>query len=1350
MERILHWIVIIGFVLIGYNGFGQTQHVVISEVYGGGGNSGSVYKNDFIELYNPTSTSVSLTGWSVQYTSSSGTTWQVTNLSGSIAANGYFLVQEAAGTAGTTNLPSPDVIGTLAISATTGKIALCNTTSALSGANPSGGALVDLVGFGTANGFEGAVGPAPSNTTSIERKANASSTAGSMRSPGADTYLGNGQDTDNNANDFVTSTSYTPQPQNSSTRLEPDTTAPIFTTGYPSSANITESQFDLAVSLNEDGTFYYVILPDGATAPTAAQVKAGQDNAGNSIALSGNQVVSSGGSTVTKTISGLNYSTNYDVFVIADDTPGNLQSSPTKLDVATTNTTLPTISPSVSVVTFNTFTDKSKLSAPVTYSLNTLNLTDKVSISVTGNFLISLDNSTYSASLSVDNTLFSSPQTVYVKFNPSGNVGSQSGTITHSSTGATNKLVSLSAIAIDPFNQNFNDPNFLTNSGWIQYSRVGAQVWGSTNFGHTCLTGCTDATVDKAAQINGYSGSSQNNEDWLISPLLDVTSFVNYPALSFWTISAFSGDGLQLKYSSDYTGTGDPTLATWTALDGKFPASNSSLWTQSVNIILPKQAIYVAVIYTSNTTAASRWTFDDWQVTDASSYIDVPAINYSFGEVVAGNSSASKNFTFIAKGYGDITVTAPSGYQVSLDNASFASSQVVTSTDASAGKTIYVIFSPSVKQLKWDGTINFKGTGLDTNYGKLTGSSYPKSETFDVVCYNLEFFGSDVKDTSGTEFGPTDDALQVSNVSTVMQTLGVDIYGVEEIADDNAFATLVSNLPGYSGILSDKWSYSFNPPDPNFPPQKVGFIYNNTTVKLVSTRVMFSQMYDAIRAGNTSLLPGYPTTASSFWSSGRLPYMATFDVTINGNKKRIRMIDIHAKSGSDQDSYNRRKYDVQVLHDSLTANYPNDNIILVGDYNDDVDTSINTGSASTYKSFVDDATNFNTLTYTISQAGAYSFPSSSSFLDHIITSNELNKIYINNSITVEDPRSYISNYSNTTSDHLPVSARFDFTVKSEQSISFNSVDTKKAGDAAFTLSASSTSGLTISYTSSEPTIASVSGSTVTILKAGTVKITASQAGDSNYNAATSVDQTLAINKANQTITFNSLPAKTLGDAAFSVSATSSSGLAVTFAAGNSKVTVSGSQVTLVAAGNATVTATQAGNGNYNAATAISQSFCIKPTTPIITLTNANTDTPTLTSSASTGNQWYLGGNAIANATNTTLTATAAGSYKVQVTVEGCSSGFSAEQVLVVTGDLTVSKPNVQLYPNPVIDWLIISLPDLIGKKNIFLYDLAGRQMAAQEVNEDIVKFNVANLIQGTYIIKIQSENKVSISRFEKL
>ena len=126
--------------------------IVISQVYGGGGNSGATLTNDFIELFNRGNTAVSLNGWSVQYASSAGTTWAVTPLTNVMLQPGqYYLVQEAAGAGGTTPLPLPDATGTTAMSATTAKVALVNTTVALSGTCPAGASLVDLIGYGGAS-----------------------------------------------------------------------------------------------------------------------------------------------------------------------------------------------------------------------------------------------------------------------------------------------------------------------------------------------------------------------------------------------------------------------------------------------------------------------------------------------------------------------------------------------------------------------------------------------------------------------------------------------------------------------------------------------------------------------------------------------------------------------------------------------------------------------------------------------------------------------------------------------------------------------------------------------------------------------------------------------------------------------------------------------------------------------------------------------------------------------------------------------------------------------------------------------------------------------------------------------
>jgi len=1280
-----------------------SQNVVISEIYGGGGNAGTVYKNDFIELYNPTSSSVDLTGWSVQYISAAGTgTWQKTNLTGSVAPRSYYLVQEAAGTGGTTGLPTPDAIGTIAMAAAAGKVALVSNTTALTGASPVSTSIIDLVGFGTANFFEGTgAAPAPSNTNSIERKAKASSTSASMQPLGADQFSGNGYDSNDNSADFVIRS---PEPQNALSIAEPDVIPPTFTSTFPQSTNISTSGFDVIANLNEASKVYFVVLADGSTAPSAVQVKAGQDDHGSLAAINGSFAISSGGNDFSLTVAGLSSGTNYDVYVVAEDIALNLQANVVLLNVATL--VAPTITPSTATYIFTGFTEQSKQSASFSYMLSAANLLTDVHLTVSGDFLISSDNSTFGSALNILASSLASPQTVYVKFNPSGNLGTRTGTITHSSTGAVSRTVSLTAISIDPFNQNFNDPLFLTNSGWTQYSVTGTQVWSSTNFGHTCLTGCNSSTVDKAAQINGFSGSPRINEDWLISPQLDLTTFTNYPAISFATISAFAGDALQLKYSTDYSGAGDPSTATWISLDGKFPPPNSSAWTTSSNVILPKSIVYVAFVYTSNTTAASRWTLDDWKVENVPSYLNVSSTNFSFGEVVAGESS-SQSFAITANGYGDITVSVPTAFEISFDDVTFSQNLLVTQAEASTGKMIYVRFAPPTKELKWTGAINFTGTSLNMITGSLIGSSYPKSETFNIATYNLEFFGTDLRDASNNEFGPTDDALQVTNVTTVLQTIAADVFAVEEISDDNAFDQLVSNLQGYDKVVCDRWSYSWQPPDPNYPPQKLGFIYNTSRVQLLSSRVMFAKMYDSIIAG-TKTLPAYPTgTSSSFWSSGRLPFMATFDVTINGTKRRIRVIDIHGKSASDQESYNRRVYDSKALHDSLNAYYPHDNIILLGDFNDQVYGSITTGAASSYKVFVDDVDHCKAITYDLTVNGESTFPRSTSFIDNIVISDELMNALVANSTTTEDPRSYINNYLNTTSDHLPVWSRFFLSSKADQTLGFNSLPTKTFGDANFVLTATTSSGLVPTFTSSDPSIVLINGNVASILRAGTATITASQPGNGDFNAAISVDQSLTINKGNQTITFNPLPSKKFGEADFSLSATTSSILPITFQSSDPSIaSITGATVSVHKAGVVTITASSAGDANYNVAADVSQLLTISKADQTITFNSlepVTQDAPPFLLAASSDSNLpitYSSDNAsVATILGNMVTIIGGGSTNIIASQEGnenYNAAVSVSRQLTVT-TVTAIEPllfaKVNVYPNPTAGVVNIELPN---------------------------------------------------------
>lgn len=168
--------------------YATSPDIVISQVYGGGGNSGAPYTNDFIELYNRGGAAVSLAGWSVQYASTSGSSWSKTALAGTVAPGAFYLIQEAAGAGSGVALPTPDATGTLSMSATSGKVALVTSTTSLTCATGCAAAsgVRDFLGYGaSASSYETTPTASLSNTTAAVRGG------------------GGATDTDNNAADFT-------------------------------------------------------------------------------------------------------------------------------------------------------------------------------------------------------------------------------------------------------------------------------------------------------------------------------------------------------------------------------------------------------------------------------------------------------------------------------------------------------------------------------------------------------------------------------------------------------------------------------------------------------------------------------------------------------------------------------------------------------------------------------------------------------------------------------------------------------------------------------------------------------------------------------------------------------------------------------------------------------------------------------------------------------------------------------------------------------------------------------------------------------------------------------------------
>ena len=191
-------LLVAGFLLIGTTHFTQatpSNTLVISQIYGDGGTSGSTYTNDYIEIYNRGLTAVDLSNYSVQY--ASGTSWTMTLLTPVILQPGqYYLIKEASNGSGGGPITAYDVAGTISLHSNGGKVALVNSTSVL----PNGclsASIIDLVGYGNATCYEGTAATGGTNIASIVRK------------------TGN-TDSDNNSTDFIIAP---PNPRSSSFTL---------------------------------------------------------------------------------------------------------------------------------------------------------------------------------------------------------------------------------------------------------------------------------------------------------------------------------------------------------------------------------------------------------------------------------------------------------------------------------------------------------------------------------------------------------------------------------------------------------------------------------------------------------------------------------------------------------------------------------------------------------------------------------------------------------------------------------------------------------------------------------------------------------------------------------------------------------------------------------------------------------------------------------------------------------------------------------------------------------------------------------------------------------------------------
>jgi endonuclease/exonuclease/phosphatase family metal-dependent hydrolase len=714
---------------------------------------------------------------------------------------------------------------------------------------------------------------------------------------------------------------------------------------------------------------------------------------------------------------------------------------------------VPTISIEPAVLDFGLISirDEKKI---LTYALTGSNLTGPLTITAPAPLTLSKDGLVFSEQLVFTIDELTVPQNVSVKLDNS-TAGNVALSISHQTAGTSPVQLQVTASIFDPFDikENFNTscPDGLP-AGWEAFSVKGDQVWACTTFGRAGTS--PTASAPFGVQISGFSGTAQLNEDWLITPSFDLTEF-DFPLLSFWSRTAFAGPRMRLMISNDFEGA-DPSVASWTELSDRFAQENVWTFSEEINLAAYKgKNVRIAFVYQSNPEeGAARWTLDDFTLKNSET-APAPFLNSSlgnldywhFGVVPAGsNSSQVRTFNFsLSDGTEGLTISGGNGFEFSKNGTEYSPSLVYTADEAAANNQVSVRFAPS-SEGAFTGKIILKSGDLVLERGFLTGATVNKEETFDVVTWNIEWFGS-------STFGPSNVELQLQNVKTIIEDLDADVYAFQEITDLNKFAELANSLPDYRGFFSTAVSQAGNFEDA----QKLAFLYKTSTVDSVSTKILLQDV-------KSEDLVNYPGPTNRFWASGRLPFLFEVKTNINGVQQNINLINIHARSNGGGESaanqrYAMRKYDVDVLKDSLDLYYGDVPLIILGDYNDDLDEpvadqnapTVNTSETS-YISYINDVANYVPATISLSNAGLRTFIAFENVIDHMILSNEMAYDWLVNSERIVVPFDLVQNYQNTTSDHLPVKVRFQLKCDLEPGLATASETKVCAGNNTITLS----------------------------------------------------------------------------------------------------------------------------------------------------------------------------------------------------------------------------------------------------------------------------------------------------------
>lgn len=289
-----------------------------------------------------------------------------------------------------------------------------------------------------------------------------------------------------------------------------------------------------------------------------------------------------------------------------------------------------------------------------------------------------------------------------------------------------------------------------------------------------------------------------------------------------------------------------------------------------------------------------------------------------------------------------------------------------------------------------------EGPTLEASEAGLSGiPSEDRPDSVDVGSWNVEWLGD-------ADDGPADEALQQANVARVLRGLELDLVGLVEVVSEQAFAGLLAKLPGYDGLLVtdprvENGAAWYRPGE-----QKVALVFKRRfTVE--SARVVLTEASTAF--------------------AGRPPMEVRLRFEEGGRPRTLVLVVAHFKAMANHDGWTRRTEAARALKGWLDTTWPSRWVLVVGDFNDDLDASTYWGRPSPFTTLVEDPS-YRFTTDALTAAQRSTTVRFSATIDHHLATDELAARFLEGSAQVLRVDAFISRFGETTSDHFPVLTRY--------------------------------------------------------------------------------------------------------------------------------------------------------------------------------------------------------------------------------------------------------------------------------------------------------------------------------------